>query len=150
MPRDENERALLRAVETLALADGNDGRLSLAAVENTASAGQMPPLHAHESAEAFLVTAGRLTLYVGEHLVRLNPGEPYVVPAGAPHTHVASEPTRFVTATFVRAAGRYEEFVAAVARPGTMGTAAGALYAIAAANGISVLGEPGARPVKAA
>ena len=150
MPRDENERALLRVVETLALADGNDGRLSLAAVENTASAGQMPPLHAHESAEAFLVTAGRLTLYVGEQIVRLNPGEQYVVPAGAPHTHVASEPARFVTATFVRSAGRYEDFVAAVAIPGGMGTAAGGLYAIASVNGIAVLGEPGERPAKAA
>jgi mannose-6-phosphate isomerase-like protein (cupin superfamily) len=150
MPRDENERALLRVVETLALADGNDGRLSLAAVENAARPGEMPPLHAHESAEAFLVTAGRLTLYVGEHIVPLNPGEQYVVPAGAPHTHVSSEPTRFVTATFVRSAGRYEDFVGAVASPGAMGTAASGLYAIASVNGIAVLGEPGERPAKAA
>jgi hypothetical protein len=31
-----------------------------------------------------------------------------------------------------------------------MGPAAGGLYAIASANGISVLGEPGERPAKAA
>jgi quercetin dioxygenase-like cupin family protein len=65
MPSDGNERALLRVVETLALAEGNDGGLSLAAVENSAGAGEMPPLHSHESPEAFLVTAGSLTLYGG-------------------------------------------------------------------------------------
>ena len=53
----ENERALFRVVETLALADGNDGRLSLAAVENAARAGEMlgePGERPAKAAQAFV------------------------------------------------------------------------------------------------
>ena len=122
-------------------------------VETTTALGHMPALHLHEEDEAFAVVEGELTLHVGGDCIRLRAGETFVVPRGTPHTHRAeSTRVRYLTATFAASVSRYEDFLRAVGRPGSDlsgwagSTEAAALGVIARANGITVLGPPGALP----
>jgi quercetin dioxygenase-like cupin family protein len=126
---------------------------SVTAVATTTAPGAMPPLHVHEHDEAFHVLEGELTLHVGAETVALGPGESFVAPAGVPHTHRAERLTRHLTMACVASAGRYDEWVRTVARPvpalaGDWADCpeAAAAGAIAGANGIRVLGPPGALP----
>jgi hypothetical protein len=96
------------------------------------------------------VIAGELTVYVGDDIVRLGPGDSYIAPRDIPHTMRAdSARVQVYCLTFARSVGRFEEFVRAVGPVGPMGEAAAALDVIAAANGILVLGAPGALPAAA-
>src|SRR4051794_36148469 len=140
---------LLPLLETIA-ARGAGAAASVAAVETTLRRNQMTPLHVHDEDEAVHVTAGEVTLYVGEEIVRLGPGDSYIAPRDIPHTMRADAArVKLYCLTFARSAARFEEFIRAVGPVGPMGEAASALEVIAAANGILVLGAPGALPAAA-
>ena len=121
------------------------------AVESSMRLGEMPALHCDVEDEAFVVLEGTLTLHSGGEVVRLDAGESFVVPRGTPHTYCAeSARVRYRAATLAASVGRYEDFLRAVGRPVSEDWAespeAAALGAIAGANGITVLGPPGALP----
>ena len=135
-------------------APAKNGRL--AAVEASASAGFMTPLHAHRSNEAVRVLEGSMTIFAGEEVVLLGPGETFVVAEGVAHAYRGEAPrTRAVFSMFARSAGRYEDFLRA-AGPVAVDSSgaptwshdedAGAVAAIAAAADVTVLGPPGMLP----
>jgi quercetin dioxygenase-like cupin family protein len=140
------------AVLTLVRAtDAKRGR-SLAVVERTGRRGQMTPLHVHPEDEVVYVVEGALTLFVKDEPVRLEAGDSFAAPRGIPHTLVVeSREVCYLSATVARSAARYEDFLRAVALPAEGSSLswqesgdASRLAAIAAPNGIDVLGEPGA------
>lgn len=130
------------------------GGASMALVESTLSAGLMPPLHAHDEDEAFLVLEGAVTVYAGDETVKLEAGDSYVAPRGVPHTYrAASDRARWLSLTFVSSAGLYEDFVRAVGLAGGVaptGEDETALLAFGAPNGVAVLGPPGMLPTELA
>ena len=143
------ETALLSLVETIATMRAEaGGPANLAVVECTLRRGQMPPLHAHDVDEVLYVLEGTLTVHCGDEPVRLEAGDSIVAPREVPHTHRAdSDGVRYLSMSFTRSVARYEDFLRAVATPGPMhADEAGALTSIARANGIAVLGDPGALP----
>jgi quercetin dioxygenase-like cupin family protein len=139
--------ALVRA------ADAKRGR-SLAVVERMGRQGEMTPLHVHPEDELVYVVEGALTLFVNDEAVRLQAGDSFVAARGIPHTLVVeSREVRYLSATVARSVARYEDFLRAVALPAEGSSSswqesddASRLAAIAAPNGIDVLGEPGAVP----
>ena len=120
----------------------------MAVVEHAVPAGAMTPLHAHDEDEAVRVLDGAVTVHLLDGVVRLDPGESLVVPAGTPHALVGEEHARLVSGTATRAAGRYEDFLLAVASPGDGATdeETATLAVIAAATGTTLLGPPGTLP----
>jgi quercetin dioxygenase-like cupin family protein len=137
--------ALVRAT------DAKRGR-SLAVVERVGRRGEMTPLHVHSEDEVVHVVEGALTLFVNDEPIRLVAGNAFAASPGIPHTLVVeSREVRYLSATVVRSAARYEDFLRAVAVPSEESSLswqasgdASRLSAIAAPNGIDVLGEPGA------
>ena len=111
----------------------------------------MTPLHVHPEDEVVYVVEGALTLFVNDEPVRLMAGDSFPAPPGIPHTlAVESREARYLSATVARSAARYEDFLRAVALPAEGSSLswqesgdASRLAAIAAPNGIDVLGEPG-------
>jgi quercetin dioxygenase-like cupin family protein len=143
------ETALLSLVETIAAMRAEaDGAGNLAVVECTLRRGQMPPLHSHDTDEVFYVLEGTLVIHCGGEPARLEAGDAFVAPRDVAHTHEAeSDGVRYLSMAFTRSVARYEDFLRAVAVPGPMnGDEMGALASIARANGIAVLGHPGALP----
>jgi quercetin dioxygenase-like cupin family protein len=132
-------------------ADAKRGR-SLAVVERTGRRGEMTPLHVHPEEEVVYVVEGTLTLLVKDEPVTLEAGNSVAAPRGVPHTLVVeSREVRYLSGTVARSAPRYEDFLRAVAVPAEESSLswqesgdASRLSAIAAPNGIDVLGEPGA------
>ncbi len=125
----------------------------LAALESTIRPGHMTPLHAHAEDEAIGVVDGTATVYSGEQVVQLEPGEELVVPAHELHAvQAGAGGARLRSTTRVRSAGRYEDFLRAVAMPATAlgrwpsAEEASSLFALAAVNGIRVAGPPGTLP----
>jgi mannose-6-phosphate isomerase-like protein (cupin superfamily) len=119
--------------------------------------GTMPPLHVRDRTETYEVLAGEVVFHVGRDAVLARAGDVVVAPEGVPRTFVVtSETARWLVTTAVRSLARYEDFTRALARPGRRqhGVAptwpsaeeASAVAAIAAANGIAVLGPPGMLP----
>jgi quercetin dioxygenase-like cupin family protein len=141
---------LLSLVERIgAMRAEADGPVSLAVVESKIRRGEMPPLHAHEEEEAFYVLEGTLTVHTDDRSVRLEAGEAFVAPRDHAHTHEAqSDRVRYLTMTFARSLGRYEDFLRAVAVPRAYSSPdeAASVAGLAAANGITVLGPPGTLP----
>lgn len=113
-------------------------------------AGVMPPLHAHAEDAQYEVLAGKLTFYVGGEVVRAVGGDAVVVPAGVPHTfRVESAGSRWLVATHVASPARFEDLGLALASPVDEWPSLdelAALEAIAAHNGIQILGPPGRLP----
>ncbi len=153
---ERTAKPLLPLLEEVATASrlGPDGT-SLIVVESTLAAGLMPPLHVHETDEAFHVLEGSVVVYAGGKTVRLEAGESFVAPGSVPHTHRAQrERARWLSMTFASSAGRYEDFVRAVGAPLADGGRAptaedeAALLAFAAPSGIAVLGPPGMLPAE--
>jgi mannose-6-phosphate isomerase-like protein (cupin superfamily) len=139
-----------------ARAGRRDGRVALFETPPLPS-GSMPPLHAHSSDESYHVLSGTVVFYVGGERVHAGPGETVVAPAGTPRTfRVTSESASWLTLTSVRSLSRYEDFARAVARGWDIDGARAGLWpseeeaagvtALAAANGIEVLGPPGMLP----
>jgi uncharacterized cupin superfamily protein len=122
-------------------------------VESTLRHGEMPPLHTHGEDEAFYVLEGSMTVHIGDRSVRLEAGDAMVARRELAHTHQAeSGRVRYLSMTFARSLGRYEDFLRAVAVPRTHARDwsrddEAAVAGIAGANGIAVLGPPGALPV---
>jgi quercetin dioxygenase-like cupin family protein len=125
---------------------------TLAVVEQRGRRGEMTPVHRHSQDEVVHVMEGALVLVVGEERVHLRPGKTYSAPRATAHALVVeSEKARYVNATVVRSAARYEDFLRAVAIPGEGAQAAweegdaGRLAALAAPNGIESPRRPSRR-----
>lgn len=120
-------------------------------LERTAPAGVMPPLLTRDRDESYLVLEGEVVFHVGGETVHARAGEAVVAPRGAERTfRVVSRRARWLVLTAVRSAERYADFLRAVARPVTDRWPSpeehAALTALAAANGIAILGPPGSLP----
>src|SRR4051812_50226565 len=101
---------LLPLLETIA-ARGAGAAASLAAVETTMRRNHMTPLHVHDEDEAVHVISGEVTLYVGEEVVRLGPGDSYIAPRDIPHTMRAEgAKVQLYCLSFARSAARFEDF----------------------------------------
>lgn len=121
----------------------------LAVVEHVVPAGAMAPLHVHDEDEAVRVLEGRVALHLPGEMAWLEPGDSRLVPAGTPHTICAGAAgARILAGAHTCSAGRYEDFLRAVAPPanGSATEDAQTVAAIAAAIGTKVLGPPGALP----
>jgi quercetin dioxygenase-like cupin family protein len=123
-------------------------------VEGEAQQGNMPPLHVHrDHDEVFYVLRGRLSLHLPGSTVELGPGEAAVGPAGVPHTYrveSAEGATWVVTTT----TGGFARFIAETSVPAEgegyapqeRWPSPETLGAVAAQNGIELLGPPGLLP----
>ncbi len=125
-------------------------------LEMQAPAGDQPPLHVHlDEDEGFHVVAGELTIWIGEdEPLVLGPGRSAVAPQGVPHTYrVTGEQSArwFVSST----PARFGRMVAAYAEPTDAVSLEqiepsppdlDRLGALAAENGIQLLGPPGMLP----
>ena len=163
-PRDSDrttaaarEGALLALVETIRSVRSDSGPGSLAVVEKTLTGGAMTPLHVHQEDELFYVLEGTMSIHAGDRKVRLGAGQAFLAPKGVPHTsRVESERVRYLAMAFVTSVGRYEDFLRAICQTAESAASStgswpcqeelGGLATIAAANGITILGSPGALP----
>jgi mannose-6-phosphate isomerase-like protein (cupin superfamily) len=131
-----------------------DGLLSI--IEMDAPYGSMPPLHIHDEDEGFYVLEGRLTVFVGDDVLELEPGMSALGPKDVPHVYRvdSEEGARFLIVT---SPGRFEDFVRAASAPAEMPVRptldgpptdeqAEAITRAAAENGITFLGPPGMLP----
>ncbi|MEA2413132.1 MAG: hypothetical protein QOC77_3693 [Thermoleophilaceae bacterium] len=123
-------------------------------VERSAPEGSMPPLLRRDERETYRVLSGEVVFFVGSDAVWAGPGDVVVAPAGAPRSfRVASEDARWLVLTRVRSLDRFADFGRAVSAP-LPDPAAGwpsqveqaTVASMAAANGIELLGPPGALP----
>jgi mannose-6-phosphate isomerase-like protein (cupin superfamily) len=124
------------------------------AVERSAPNGHMGPLHTREHDETYRVLEGTVTFYVGREVVAAGAGDVVVAPAGSPRTfRVDSQRARWLVRTRVDSVERFLDFGRAVAPPLPDSSAGwpsaeehATVAAIAAVNGIRLLGPPGALP----
>lgn len=134
--------ALARA---LAGATGPEAARSLAVVESRLLRGDSTPVHVHEAPEAYHALDGVLAVFVGGEEIELEAGESVVAPRGVPHAVRAPHgPVGYLSASLVRSAARYEDFLRAVAPPVPAATGwaeedAFRLAAVGSANGISLV-----------
>lgn len=139
--------------EQAAAAPAPDARDELLVLERSARRGAMPPLHARDAPEAYRVVDGEVTFFVGGEIVRARAGEVVVAPGGAERSfRVESPEARWLVLTRVRCAQRFRDFTRAVAPPGAASGWPSAeerhtVAALGRANGIELLGPPGAVPV---
>lgn len=133
-----------------------DGEGLLSVVEVDAPYRSLVPLHVHDEDESFYVLEGRLTLYVGDQVLELEPGMSAIGPKNVPHVYSvdSEEGARFLVMT---TPGRFEDFVRAASRPAELPVRptldgapteeqAEAITRAAAENGITLLGPPGMLP----
>ena len=135
----------------MVLMEYTDIRTRLVLVERRAPRrGVMPPLHAHAEEAQYEVLGGELTFYVGDEVVQGRAGDLVDVPAHVPHTfRVESNGARWTVTTRVRSTRRFEDLGLALSRPADDWTSEeelAVLRALAAENGISILGPPGRLP----
>jgi mannose-6-phosphate isomerase-like protein (cupin superfamily) len=122
-------------------------------VERSAPAEHMPPLHRRDVDEAYRIVEGEVTFFVDGDVVEAETGDVVVAPAGAARTfRVESEDARWTVLTRVASLERFLDFGRAVA-PALDGepdwpspAELAAVASIARANGINLLGPPGALP----
>jgi quercetin dioxygenase-like cupin family protein len=122
----------------------------LAVVERIGRGGEMTPLHMHPEDEVVHVVEGAVTLIVEEERIELRVGDVYAAPKRTPHALIVeSHRARYVSATVVRSAARYEDFLRAVTIPAPTAAAAwdegddaARLAALAEPNGIEILDGP--------
>jgi mannose-6-phosphate isomerase-like protein (cupin superfamily) len=130
--------------------DRGDGRRGVL-TERSAAGGRMPPLHAHDEGEAYRVKRGFVTFFVGGETISAGPGDVVVAPAGTQRTfRVESDRATWLVLTHVRSLPRFEDFGRAVSAPVIGGwpslEEAATVASIARANGIELIGPPGALP----
>jgi mannose-6-phosphate isomerase-like protein (cupin superfamily) len=127
---------------------------SIAMVERTAARGEMAPLHGRDEKEVYRVLDGDVTFFVGSEQISAGPGDVVVAPPGAARTfRVMSDSARWLVLTRVTSLERFQDFSRAVSKP-LEAPAQGwpsveeqyTLAAIGRANGIELLGPPGALP----
>ena len=136
-----------------ALARG-ETRVQPVMVERSAPAGAMAPLHRRDEDETYRVLEGEVTFYVGSDVVAASQGDVVVAPAGIAHTFRAGAvDARWLVLTRAASLERFLDFGRAVSAPLASAGAgwpspseAAAVAACAAANGIELLGPPGALP----
>lgn len=140
--------------EEVASAASSVGGGQVAMVERSAPEGSMPPLLRRDVRETYRVLSGEVVFFVGSDMVWAGPGDVVVAAAGESRTfRVASDGARWLVLTRVRSLDRFAEFGRAVSKP-LADPAAGwpsqveqaTVASIAAANGIELLGPPGALP----
>lgn len=125
-----------------------------AMVERRALTGQMAPLYTRDEDETYRVVSGEVTFFVGGDVVFASEGDVVVAAAGTQRTFRAeTDNARWIVLTRVSSFERYLDFGRAVARPLSDGrldwpsrSELSAVSAIVAANGIELLGPPGALP----
>jgi quercetin dioxygenase-like cupin family protein len=126
----------------------------VAMVERTAPEGYMAPLLRRDEPETYRVLSGEVAFFVGNDVVWARAGDVVVAPSGVARTfRVASEGARWLVLTHVRSLDRFNDFGRAVSAP-LADPCAGwpsqseraAVASIADANGIELLGPPGALP----
>ena len=126
------------------------GDPTAALVERSARGGAMAPLHVRGEDEVYRVVEGLVTFFVGDETVSAAAGDVVVAPAGVARTvRVESSSARWLVLTRVESLPRFEDFGRALAPPSEDWPSldeVAALSAIAAANGIDVVGPPGALP----
>jgi hypothetical protein len=112
--------------------------------------GEMSPLHVRGVDERIIVSDGRLTIFAGARTIVARKGDTVDVAAGEARTYrVDSDSARWLVLTSVQSVARYEDFGRALAVPvGNSWTPEdeATVGAIAAANGIELLGPPGTLP----
>jgi quercetin dioxygenase-like cupin family protein len=125
--------------------------LATVLLERRARRGTMSPLHRRDESETFRVLSGIVTFYIGADVVTARRGDVVVAPAGVARTaRPDTGDARWLVLTRVASLDRYLDFGRAFAppvpeaelTPQDMAT----LGAIAAVNGIELLGPPGALP----
>lgn len=128
--------------------DGPDG---LSVIESSASQGDSPPMHVHETEdEIFHVLSGELRLRVDDEELCVREGETALAPRNVPHTYrVESDEARWLVTT---GRGDLERFMLELSRPaGGPGLPpqappspkeADRLVAVAARHGIVIVGPP--------
>jgi uncharacterized cupin superfamily protein len=136
----------------------NDTRAQPAMVERSAPGGSMAPLLRRDEPETYRVLEGEIVFFVGDDVVWARAGDVIVAPAGIERTfRVDSDGgARWLVVTHVRSLERFTDFGRAVARPHDDPSAGwpseherAAVASIGAANGIELLGPPGALPGRA-
>jgi mannose-6-phosphate isomerase-like protein (cupin superfamily) len=140
------------ADEVSAAASASDGAVAL--VERSAPEGHMPPLVRRDEQETYRVLAGGVVFFVGDDMVWAGPGDVVVAPAGVARTFRAGPGgARWLVLTRVHSLDRFADFGRAVSEPlrdpsagWPSGDERAAVASIAAANGIELLGPPGALP----
>jgi mannose-6-phosphate isomerase-like protein (cupin superfamily) len=134
----------------LAALEETPSHRQVAMIERTASEGEMAPLHHRDEDERYRVIEGVVTFYIGGEVVTAESGDVVVAPRGAARTfRVESGTARWRVLTKVASLERFEDFARAVCQPVDGWTSAeeqSALAAIAAANGIELIGPPGLLP----
>jgi quercetin dioxygenase-like cupin family protein len=138
------------ALTALASRPASNGAGRLAVVERIGRRGELTSIHMHPEDEIVQVVEGAVTLMVAEERIELRVGDVYAAPRKIPHALIVeSERARYVSATLVRSAARYEDFLRAVAIPVASSAAAwdeggdaARLAALAAPNGIEILDGP--------
>jgi hypothetical protein len=123
-------------------------------IERSARGAEMPPLLRRDQDEAYRVVEGEVTFYVDADAVEAGPGDVVVAPAGAARSfRVESDAARWTVLTRVASLERFVDFGRAVSPPLDSPQAGwpslaeeAAVAAIAAPNGIELLGPPGALP----
>jgi mannose-6-phosphate isomerase-like protein (cupin superfamily) len=126
----------------------------VAMVERSAREGHMPPLLRRCESETYQVLEGEVAFFVGDDMVWAGPGDVVVAPRDVARTfRVASREARWLVLTQVRSLERFADFGRAVSPP--LAAPAedwpsfeerDAVAAMGAANGIELLGPPGALP----
>jgi mannose-6-phosphate isomerase-like protein (cupin superfamily) len=140
------------ADELVAAATAPAGQVAM--VERKAGAGHMPPLARRSEPETYRVLEGEVVFLVGSDMVWARAGDVVVAPRDVPCTfRVASTQARWLVLTRVRSLERFHDFGRAVAVPRQSPgpdwpspEERAAVAAMAAANGIELLGPPGALP----
>ena len=126
----------------------------VAMVERSAPEGFMPPLLRRDEDETYRVTEGEALFFVGSDMVWAEAGDVVVAPRDVPRTFRAGRGgARWLVLTRVASLERFVDFGRAVTIP-PGSPAAGwpsedersALAAMGGANGIELLGPPGALP----
>jgi quercetin dioxygenase-like cupin family protein len=94
----------------------------LSVLDTVAERGQEPPMHVHEREdETFLVTEGRVTVWVGDEVVDAPAGSCLMLPRGVPHTFaVEGERARMLV---ICTPGGFEGMFDAVPAPPDMAVA---------------------------
>jgi mannose-6-phosphate isomerase-like protein (cupin superfamily) len=101
-------------VEVKVSGEETEGRCAV--LDTRAPKGHMPPLHIHHREdETFILLEGALTVYAGDEIVELAPGDTVLAPKGLAHTfRVDSETARWLVAC---APAGFDRFVEAVGSP---------------------------------
>src|SRR3954449_4693484 len=126
----------------------------VAMVQRSAREDHMPPLLRRCEAETYRVLEGEVVFFVGNDMVWAGPGDVVVAPRDEPRTfRVASAQARWLVLTQVSSLERFHEFGRAVSMPLPNPDAGwpspeerDTVATMGAANGIELLGPPGALP----